>query len=248
MSTCKLCNINKAIENSHIIPEFMYKPVYDSKHRYMPFTSKDCKTVKIEQKGIREDLLCPECETKFSKLETEASKFIRDFHKAQPIATHNDLRMYKIAGIDNFKIFTLSVLWRLGISTHTSFIHYNLGPYEEKLRLILLNDIKLKRSEYPIFFTLLLRENKEICDDILVSFGKIGRIKTYSVQSFIASGLIFDIVMTTGQIPTDWNKLLDPCTDCFAIKIQDLGKLQRKEKLIDFSSRHNARAVEFYDL
>jgi hypothetical protein len=60
---CKLCQLEKQLRRSHILPEFMYENLYDEKPRRfhtlnidLDDTSKSSK--KIEQKGIREFLLC----------------------------------------------------------------------------------------------------------------------------------------------------------------------------------------------
>ncbi len=56
---------------SHIIPEFIYSPIYDDKHR-MVLLETDERYASFQQKGIREHLLCQDCETKVSKWETYA--------------------------------------------------------------------------------------------------------------------------------------------------------------------------------
>jgi hypothetical protein len=61
--TCKLCQQEKQLRRSHILPEFMYQNLYDEKPRRFHTLNVDLDDVskssnKIEQKGIREFLLC----------------------------------------------------------------------------------------------------------------------------------------------------------------------------------------------
>lgn len=37
---CRLCEQNKDLRNSHIMPEFLYKPLYDSNNRMAGITGK----------------------------------------------------------------------------------------------------------------------------------------------------------------------------------------------------------------
>ena len=58
MDTCKLCNKERELRNSHIVPEFFYKEIYDEKHRIFP--RKEGRKYGQMQKGYREPLLCGE--------------------------------------------------------------------------------------------------------------------------------------------------------------------------------------------
>src|SRR3546814_16606531 len=70
---CALCLLPKPLQDSHIIPEFLYGVMYDDKHRYNVLSLAPERRERIEQKGVREQLLCRDCEQKFSKLESYAS-------------------------------------------------------------------------------------------------------------------------------------------------------------------------------
>jgi hypothetical protein len=64
---CKLCKKSAKLSYSHILPEFFCSSVYDSLHRTMLVSSSEKE--KLIQKGVREYLLRPECETKLSHYE-----------------------------------------------------------------------------------------------------------------------------------------------------------------------------------
>jgi len=76
MAICRLCLHESELRNSHIIPEFVYKPIYDEKHRFDVIArAKEIRNDE-KQKGLREHLLCQSCETKLSQHERYVSLFL----------------------------------------------------------------------------------------------------------------------------------------------------------------------------
>ncbi len=73
---CKLCRKSAKLSFSHILPEFLFAPIYDDLHRTMLVSSSEKE--KLVQKGVREYLLCQECETKLSRYEGYAIKVIKN--------------------------------------------------------------------------------------------------------------------------------------------------------------------------
>jgi hypothetical protein len=77
MAICKLCLQDKELVDSHIFPEFMYKPLYDDEHRFNVLGNKGEGILKRPPKGIYEKLLCVECDHNIiGKYENYASKVI----------------------------------------------------------------------------------------------------------------------------------------------------------------------------
>lgn len=72
--TCKLCLEDHDLRRSHIIPEFLFRPLYDEKHRALTFRP-DVTGKRVIQKGIRERLLCAKCESHLGKLESYFATF-----------------------------------------------------------------------------------------------------------------------------------------------------------------------------
>ena len=64
-------NKNVELRQSHIIPEFMYQNLSNKEpRRYYKLSVEDNKKHKeIKQKGIRERLLCGECEKRLNEFE-----------------------------------------------------------------------------------------------------------------------------------------------------------------------------------
>jgi hypothetical protein len=64
---CALClDTNVKLAQSHIVPEFLYKALYDSKHRFQVISTNPSVRNSLEQKGLREPLLCKACEATIS--------------------------------------------------------------------------------------------------------------------------------------------------------------------------------------
>src|SRR5262249_44127067 len=62
-TACALCHRTDPLCDSHVIPEFIYKPLYNNEHRMVGWRATEA-GLKHEyvQKGLREQLLCATCE------------------------------------------------------------------------------------------------------------------------------------------------------------------------------------------
>ena len=202
---CKLCNLEKELRNSHIISETFYSGLYDRKHRALPVHLENT-DLELIQKGIREKLLCADCELKFSKWEDKLKRDLTDFGKLES----NFLEIEKInrelvrverIRYKEFKLAILSILWRMSISSRKHFKSYNLGAYEEKLRLILLNEIVPIEKKYPISVTRYELEGN-FSPDLLLLFLP-GRFENnFITQKFTLLGHCFTIFVNDKIFPS----------------------------------------------
>lgn len=149
---CALCRTNSDLKNSHIIPEFFFKPLYDSIHRFHVLPSDPAKREKHEQKGFREFLLCGTCEIKLGRWEDYAKRAFVDAEGVQ-ITTVKNRIIFRDLDYRRFKLFQISLLWRMGVSGLSFFEDVDLGPHGEKLRTALLNEDPLEPNEYPCILT-----------------------------------------------------------------------------------------------
>ena len=111
--SCRLCKNDEPLQNSHVIPEFLYRPSYDAKHR-IGLVKAGLSKMQLRQKGIREPLLCRQCEQLLNdRYEQPMSKAWREF-----LPDEIDRDSHLIDGIDygTFKLFHLSVLWRASVA------------------------------------------------------------------------------------------------------------------------------------
>jgi hypothetical protein len=162
---CRLCLKESELRNSHILPEFFYLNVYESRdaHRTLEITHEAKRTI---QKGLREYLFCQECETKLSRYEGYAAKLIRDISILQRNTAEKYLRLENIDYL-NFKLFQLSILWRASIAQGVAFMQVKLGPHEEIIRNMLNDENPGRSADYGCLMMIML--NTEILHQILVS-------------------------------------------------------------------------------
>jgi hypothetical protein len=72
---CRLCDEKKPLTESHIISRFFYKPMeWKEKNFRYQILGVDLNRIITDQGGIKERLLCVDCEQKFSRYETYVSK------------------------------------------------------------------------------------------------------------------------------------------------------------------------------
>ena len=146
---CRLCHSEvEELRSSHVLSEFLYKPLRDEKHRYIALMHTQEAGAKrvLLQKGIREYLLCGDCEQVLAKYERYAANVLRKL----PNTAREPPGVVHVTGIDytKFKIFQLSLLWRAGVSRQASFQEVNLGHHEEALRSMILEGDPGKPMEY----------------------------------------------------------------------------------------------------
>jgi hypothetical protein len=163
---CKLCLREADLENSHIISEFCFKPLYDEKHRLIVLESDQPKENVFLQKGLREVLLCRKCEIQISKYEDYAAKV---FNGGTLLKLTDQQNCFKIGNIDYklFKLFELSILWRMSISNLPNFSAIKTGPYEEKLRTLIFNEDPGKWHDFGCICIAGYLDGKLITDAIM---------------------------------------------------------------------------------
>lgn len=146
---CRLCRRARPLRDSHIFPEFLYRAVYDtSPRRFEEITFGQNSRVDYHQKGLREPLLCAECEQLLGSHERYASQLFfhrDDFHWVTVGAT----TFISPVKYSSFKLFLLSLLWRAGVSSLPSFREVTLGPHEPRIRAMLLASDPGKPHDYP---------------------------------------------------------------------------------------------------
>jgi len=144
---CALCRHDREIRRSHIIPEFLYKSMYDEKHRFHVLSVIEDQEDWMEQKGLREPLLCDECETKISRFEDYGRRVLKG---GAEFEVQRDGSAAIVEGLDyrRFKLFQLSILWRAGVSKLSLFQHVRLGPFEETLRKMIFDEQPGKEENF----------------------------------------------------------------------------------------------------
>jgi hypothetical protein len=164
---CALCQVPAKLRHSHIIPEFLFQPLYDPLHRYHVMSTHAGPLRKMEQKGAREYLLCHDCEQRFSKWEAYAKGAI--FGKRLTLKESTPLGQ-RMQGLEYapYRLFLLSLLWRMGVSEKISmFAGIELHEHEPKLRQMLLSEDPGEPHEYACVLTVLTFDGRHHADWIL---------------------------------------------------------------------------------
>ena len=189
---CALCLSDKPLANSHVIPETVYRPTYDAKHRAEEMSTKSRRFI---QKGYREKLLCLECEGRLSKYE----KYFADtwFGKnGLPEYVQGEGVVLKALDYRPFKLFHLSILWRGSVSRLRQFADVSLGKHEEIIRTAIINDDPGPELRYPFFAAVLVEEpSGKVRDELIVSpIAK--RLRAHRVYFFTFAGCCWFYVVS----------------------------------------------------
>lgn len=208
LGTCKLCQTaNVEICASHVIPEFFYKKIYTSSHKFTAVAKDSCEQLTVEQKGYRERLLCLSCETKLSKWEGKLSQLTNEITSDSYVTctATKVLNVLVVNEIDylNVKLAILSIFWRLSVATHRLFSGYDLGPYAEEFRQILDQRRMLSDTDFPVILSKGILEGS-FQSGILLPVGRGRYDKSLIMQSVVLNGIVFDCFMTsTKSIPEE---------------------------------------------
>lgn len=149
MIICGLCKKEKPVLDSHIVPKFVFKWLKETGSEYMRNPSKP--NIRL-QDGIKEKLLCFECEQKISLLEKWFSENIFRNYLA---GTH-----FLFAHGEELGKFVISILWRIAIVSKDNLVEsevslqQHLAAASEEWRKYL--DEGVKPAIYNEFHLLLL--------------------------------------------------------------------------------------------
>lgn len=139
---CKLCKRTAKLCESHIIPKFVYKQcglIGDKKKFALHCVSDKTQSELHRQDGFKEYLLCADCEGRLAIWEGYAEKVL--FQASSPIVKPvGDNTVLGGLEYKPLKLFTTSVMWRMGVSQQPYFGMVQLGSHEEVMRQMLLTE------------------------------------------------------------------------------------------------------------
>lgn len=146
---CRLCKRGRPLLRSHTIPEFLYRDLYDAPHQFEVVHLHSGESDRRLQKGVRERLLCQGCERALQKYEHYAARELRVLRDAiQPLSGYR----FTFTGLDyaKFKLFQLSVLWRMAASSDRFLERVRLGAEVELLRTMVAEGRPGEPHEYGV--------------------------------------------------------------------------------------------------
>jgi hypothetical protein len=194
---CALCLKESELRRSHIIPEFLYETLYDEKHRLQVLSVLPDQGNWLEQKGLRERLLCNDCEQRLNVWETYASLVLKG-NASLTYKTERNLVYISGLNYSHFKLFQLSVLWRAGVSLLPFFEKVQLGKHAEILRLMLLAGDAGSPDRYGCFMFGLKYESKAFTGVIVQPL--ITRLCGQVAYKFIFGGFMWAMLVSSQEL------------------------------------------------
>lgn len=169
---CPLCLADaKELAHSHIIPEFNYKLLYGEKHRLRTFEGDgSVQDSEWMQKGVREYLLCANqegnkgCEGLLADWEDHAARKIGP-GKIDPLKVPSQKEIKLSVEYTKFKLYGMSLIWRLAVTSHPNFNIGSLGLVQEELRVALHAGDPLSSSKFPFFIRAFIAPDGNFYDD-----------------------------------------------------------------------------------
>lgn len=193
---CALCQTEGPLNNSHVIPEFLYRSLYDDKHRFHQISTTPEKANVFLQKGLREPLLCERCEQRLSVWERYMSLVLNGGVGLGVRRVENRLHLSEL-DYRKLKLFQLSILWRASVSTLSVFGQVALGPHEERIRLLLLAEDPGPFNKYGCIMFILMHQD-ELLQELIVppTWARLLEQKAYR---FVFGGLVFLYVVSSSR-------------------------------------------------
>lgn len=219
---CALCLQDEPLCNSHIVPEFMHREIYDEKHRFLGISNNPSKPVKFFQKGLREPLLCRGCETKLNHNERYARKCL---YGGTPLAVQQRGKEVSVSGVDykRMKLFLMSILWRFAVTTIEGFKGVKLGPHREKLRQLVLAEDPGEPFRYGCAIIEVVYEDKRIPG--LIMQPTSARLGSHRIWRIIVDGLLLLFCVSNHDAPAEIRPLFLKPDGSMLILLEELTKL-----------------------
>lgn len=196
---CRLCEEEKKLCESHIIPEFLFKPLYDPKHRAVKFLSDKSKI--FLQKGLRDFLLCEKCESHIANnIETP---FAKQWWKILPSSYSNPL--LNLYGLDYTitKLMILTNLWRAHCSQKKEWTNVKLGPYANRIGQMIQDINAGDENNFPIWGELIVDEDNKVRCDIITPFSRSRPYGHYVYYSAHGGVDWYITISPTSKIPPE---------------------------------------------
>jgi len=147
-----LCEQDKNLVDSHIIPKSFYKYLYPEEKiegKSLEMVDGRSGITKRSRIGPYEKLLCSECDGAIGRYDDYAKTIFLDSTPKNCPGANN---AFLFEGIEylNFKLFIVSLLWRASISSLDIFSRISLGPYEKILQTMLKEQNPGSPEDFPI--------------------------------------------------------------------------------------------------
>lgn len=211
---CRLCGHEKELVDSHIIPNFMYKYLFDENHKLILTSSDDLKNNESKKKkkntgDYDNSILCATCDNEvIGRYETYASKVIYGENISPRIAPilkncYNAIgtEWTECSNIDykSFKLFLLSILWRASITKLDMFKDVSIGKHEDFIKSMIWNGNAGEEDDYPIIF-LSANHDKDVPKDFIIQ-PRTEKLYGHHIVTFPITGMLYVFFVSSHQKP-----------------------------------------------
>jgi hypothetical protein len=191
---CLLCGKEKAIRRSHVIPEFLYRPMYDAANRALMLTASTGESRPV-QHGFWAPILGKTCEDYVNEEFEQPFRrwwFEQGNAPAVVVGAFHDIPDCDYRRV---KLFLLSILFRAGVCTVAPYAVVTLGQHETKLREMLLNGDANSRYQYPIIGSVLHTPNtSQVFTGVVPPFQYSW--SNTAVYAFVFGGCLWEFPLT----------------------------------------------------
>lgn len=160
--TCALCGEAKPLIRSHVFPESFYKYVYNKSgpRKFITMSSNEKTPVRLEQKGIREPLMCCECDRDIvGPYDNYIARWMHTDAGCVPQDYPYTIRCTNV-DFSLLRLFQLSLLWRFHVAQGAGFAEFSIPDHAERIRSMVLDGDPGER----FFFPCILIRPREIFD------------------------------------------------------------------------------------
>lgn len=158
---CKLCLMQRELCDSHALPDSAFKYIFRQSQGKAIVLTDDSKTpIDYSSDSWSQYLLCYDCEQKLGRNFDEYG--IKVFRGEKGKARKGDTGItFSEVDKQRLRMFFLSLLWRISVSTHDAYRNIDL-PYalEEELRDALMSEKKIRGSLFTVAIYRLLDSTK----------------------------------------------------------------------------------------
>ncbi len=188
-NTCRLCLASSELQESHIIPRAIIKLIRDEglDNRFYELHNK---LTQMIQDGPKEYLLCDDCEQKISRYEKYFKEAVHLSRHGIEIKHNRQFAVIENLDYVKLKLFFLSLLWRMSISSLPEFENVCIGDNEETIRKMILTEEPGESSEYSVNAVIPLFNQKMQEGWSTTAFVSKSRLTVYAI---VIGGILYYI-------------------------------------------------------
>lgn len=176
------------------------------------------KASNITQDGPKECLLCKSCEQRLCRYEKyfKEAIYLRR-HGIQFVESENRA-MIRNFDYSKVKLFLLSIVWRMGVSSAREFKHISLGEHEDVLRRMIITEDAGEINKYPIGAVIPLMNGR--MNEGWLSSPFEGRHEDETIYYMIIGGILYLIWIAQRSVHRDSQFLLNKSGTWFMPRVE----------------------------